>query len=74
MDDRTVLALKDDIQKNRQKIELLEKKVKELEEEEERVLKELERVRNYVVYYGSLVSDMKKRMQGRGNLNLFDFL
>ncbi len=38
MDDRTVLALKDDIQKNRQKIELLEKKVKELEEEEERVL------------------------------------
>ncbi len=58
----------------REDIGRLQNELDELEEEEKRLSKELERVRNYVIYYGSLVSDMKKRMQGRGNLNVFDFL
>lgn len=38
-------------------------RIKELEEREERLNQELERIRDHLDYYESLVSDMKKEMQ-----------
>lgn len=74
LDKRTVHGLKERIQEAREEIDRLQETINELEEEEKRLSDELARVRNYVIYYGSLVSDMKKHMQGRGNINIFDFL
>ncbi|MFO8110057.1 MAG: hypothetical protein R6U17_06010 [Thermoplasmata archaeon] len=74
MDERVVQGLKERKREIRSRIEILQKRVDELEDEEERLSNELERVRNYVVYYGSLVSDMKRHMQGRGSIDIFEFL
>jgi len=50
------------------------KEIKEIEEKEKNLKKELETVRNHLNYYESLVSDMKKMMEGRKNIDFLDQL
>ncbi len=52
--------------------EQVKKEIESLEEEEKYLKEELEKVRNHVVYYTALVSDMKKRMRGTKNMDIFD--
>ncbi len=50
-------------------------RIEELDEREENLKKELERVRDHLSYYRSLVSDMKKKMQrGKTATEVFDRL
>jgi len=50
------------------------KEIKEIEEKEKNLKRELETVRNHLNYYESLVSDMKKMMEGRKNIDFLDQL
>ncbi len=58
----------------KEKYREVRKEIAEIEEEEKNLKKELETVRNHLSYYESLVSDMKKKMQGRKNIDFFDQL
>ncbi|MFP4608208.1 MAG: hypothetical protein ACOC55_00400 [Candidatus Natronoplasma sp.] len=49
-------------------------RIEELDEQEKNLKKELERVRDHISYYQSLVSDMKKKMQGRKTTDVFEKL
>ena len=49
-------------------------RIEELNDREEELKQELERVRNHLSYYTSLVSDMKKKMQGRKTSEVFERL
>ncbi len=52
----------------------LKKEIKELEEEEKYLKEELEKVRNHIVYYTALVRDMKKKMQRKETMDIFDHI
>lgn len=52
----------------------IKQKIDELEEEERKLKKELGTVKTHRSYYESLVSDMKKKMQGRKSIDFLDQL
>ncbi len=70
MDDVHVM----NIRESAKKYEVLMGEIKELEEEERRLREELEKVRHHLTYYSALVTDMKKRLRGTSNLDIFDHI
>jgi len=66
--------LRDEIRRHMQKYWEIKGRIKELEEREEDLKDELERIREHLSYYESLVSDMKKEMKSKKPTNVFDEL
>ncbi len=74
MKEASVEDLHNALSSYREKYSEIKKKIDKLDKEEQKLEKELETIRNHLSYYDSLVSDMKKKMQGRKNLDFFDHL
>ncbi len=73
-EDNEIKNLRDEIMTCKRKYWKVEGRIKELNQHEEELKKELEIVRDHLTYYRSLVSDMKKRMQGRKTTDVFEKL
>ena len=74
IDQANLETLKENLLNEKERYRKAEKKLEEIKEEEKRLRKELERVRNHIEYYDALISDMKKKMKGRRNLDILDRL
>lgn len=73
-DETDIRSMREEIIKSKEEYFELKGRIKELEEREKHLKDELERVREHLTYYQSLVSDMKKRMKGMGSSGIFDRL
>lgn len=73
-EDNEIKNLRDELLRCKRKYWEVEGRIKELNQHEEELKKELERVRDHLTYYRSLISDMKKRMQGGKTTDVFDRL
>lgn len=51
--------------------DVLQDQIREMNEEEKRLKKELEKIREHLSYYTALVKDMKKRMRDNEELDVF---
>lgn len=69
-----IRSLREELKRSKEEYFEIKGRIKELEEQEKHLKDELERVREHLSYYQSLVSDMKKRMKGMGSSGIFDRL
>ncbi|MFW6040464.1 MAG: hypothetical protein ACOC85_01350 [Thermoplasmatota archaeon] len=67
-------SLRENLRSEIEEYKKIENKLNELKEEEERLKDELGKVRDHIEYYDALVSDMKKKIKGRGDFNILDRL
>ncbi len=72
MDEINVDGLKKMADEYREKHERVKQSIEEITEEEKRLKNELERVRSHITYYRSVISNMKKKMKGSRQLDIFD--
>lgn len=66
--------LREDIFRYKKEYWKIKGRIEELDDREEELKQELERVRDHLSYYRSLVSEMKKEMQGRKTSDVFERL
>ncbi len=66
--------LKEELVRYKKDYWIIKGRIEELDEQEKNLKDELERVRDHLSYYSSLVSDMKKKMQGRKTTDVFEKL
>ncbi len=74
MDEASIEDLHNVLSSYKEKYREIKNEIEDLSKEENKLKKELETVRNHLNYYESLVSDMKKKIQGRKNLDFLDHL
>ncbi|MFW6141037.1 MAG: hypothetical protein ACOC53_00580 [Candidatus Saliniplasma sp.] len=74
MDEASVEDLHNALKSLKGEYQEIKQKIDELEEEERKLKKELGTVKTHRSYYESLVSDMKKKMQGRKSIDFLDQL
>ncbi len=66
--------LRNEIRRHVEKYWQIKGRIKELEEREDDLKNELERIREHLSYYESLVSDMKKDMKAKKTTDIFEEL
>lgn len=66
--------LRNEIRRYMEKYWEIKGRIKELDEREEDLRDELERIREHLSYYESLVSDMKKEMKAKKATDIFEEL
>ncbi|MGM0404820.1 MAG: hypothetical protein ACQEQM_01595 [Thermoplasmatota archaeon] len=74
MDEASIEDLHSALSSYKRKYREIKNKIDELNKEEKKLKKELETIRSHLSYYNSLVSDMKKKMESRKNLDFLDQL
>lgn len=73
-EEKTLEGLKGKLVSLREKHREVQEEIDELKEKEDELKSELERVREQIKYYEDLIADMKKDMEGRSEMSLFDHI
>lgn len=72
--EENIKHLREEILRYKKEYWKIKGRIEELDQQEEDLKEELERVRDHLSYYQSLVSDMKKKMEGRKIVDVFEKL